>query len=101
LGGRAGGTSAAVLGAVAAELPDDLAERDMLGDSGANGLGAALGTAAVQGCPRPVRLALLAGVVALTVASEKISFTQVIARTPVLREVDAWGRRPADEVPAR
>lgn len=112
LGGRAGGTGAAVLGAVVAELPDDLAERDMLGDSGANGLGAALGTAAVQGCPRPVRLALLAGVVALTVASEKVSFTQVIARTPVLRELDAWGRRPvhvppgdggpdADEVPAR
>lgn len=95
LGGRAGGPAAAVLGAVVAELPDDLAERDMLGDSGANAVGAVLGTVAVQGCPRPVRLALLAGVVALTVASEKVSFTQVIARTPVLRELDAWGRRPA------
>jgi len=99
LGGRGGATSAAVLGAAVAELPDDLAERDMLGDSGANAVGAVLGTAAVQGCPRPVRLALLAGVVALTVASEKVSFTQVIARTPVLRELDAWGRRPA-HVPA-
>ncbi|MBW0256143.1 hypothetical protein [Cellulomonas sp. PS-H5] len=95
LGGRGGGPAAAVLGAAAAELPDDLAERDMLGDSGANAVGAVLGTVAVQGCPRPVRLALLAGVVALTVASEKVSFTQVIARTPVLRELDAWGRRPA------
>jgi UDP-N-acetylmuramyl pentapeptide phosphotransferase/UDP-N-acetylglucosamine-1-phosphate transferase len=95
LGGRAGGTGAAVLGAAVAELPDDLAERDMLGDSGANAVGAALGTAAVQGCPRPVRLALLAGVVALTVASERVSFTAVIARTPVLRELDALGRRPA------
>ena len=99
LGGRGGATSAAVLGAAVAALPDDLAERDMLGDSGANAVGAVLGTAAVQGCPRPVRLALLAGVVALTVASEKVSFTQVIARTPVLRELDAWGRRPA-HVPA-
>lgn len=95
LGGRGGGAAAAVLGAAAAELPDDLAERDMLGDSGANAVGAVLGTVAVQGCPRPVRLVLLAGVVALTVASEKVSFTQVIARTPVLRELDAWGRRPA------
>jgi UDP-N-acetylmuramyl pentapeptide phosphotransferase/UDP-N-acetylglucosamine-1-phosphate transferase len=97
LGGRGGATSAAVVGAALVELPADLGERDMLGDSGANAVGAVLGTAAVQGCPRPVRLALLAGVVALTVASEKVSFTQVIARTPVLRELDAWGRRPAHE----
>lgn len=110
LGGRGGGPAAAVLGAAAAELPDDLAERDMLGDSGANAVGAVLGTVAVQQLGRPARLALLAGVVGLTVASEKVSFTQVIARTPVLREIDAWGRRPAhvppapadpDEVPGR
>lgn len=97
LGGRGAGAAAAVLGAVAAELPDDLAERDMLGDCGANALGAVLGSVAVQQCPRPVRLALLAGVVGLTVASEKVSFTAVIARTPVLRDIDRWGRRPAHE----
>jgi UDP-N-acetylmuramyl pentapeptide phosphotransferase/UDP-N-acetylglucosamine-1-phosphate transferase len=99
LGGPGGGPAAAVLGAVLAELPDDLAERDMLGDSGANAVGAVLGTIAVQACPRPVRLALLAGVVGLTVASERVSFTAVIARTPVLRELDAWGRRPAHVPP--
>jgi hypothetical protein len=36
-------------------------------------------------------LAVLAG---LTAASEKVSFTQVIQRTPGLRELDALGRRP-------
>ena len=94
--GRAGApAAAAVLGAAAAALRGDLAERDMLGDSGANALGAALGTAAVLGAPRRVRLNLLAGVVALTVASERVSFSQVIARTPGLRELDALGRRRA------
>ncbi len=98
-GGAGAGAAAAVAGAAMSGLEPDLAERDMLGDGGANALGALLGTVAVLDAPRRTRLALLAGAVALTVASERISFTQVIARTPVLREVDAWGRRPA-EVPA-
>lgn len=92
-GGPGGVAAGAVLGASAAALPHDLAETDMLGDGGANALGAALGVAAVAAAPRPVRLGLLAGAVALTVASERVSFTEVIARTPVLRELDAWGRR--------
>ena len=70
-------------------------ERDMLGDGGANALGAAWGAAAVLDAPRHVRLALLAGAVGLTLASERVSFTEVIATTPGLRELDAWGRRPA------
>lgn len=89
-GGTAG---AAVLGAAAAALPADLGEADMLGDGGANALGAVLGVAAVRGCPRPVRVGLLAVVVGLTLASERVSFSRVIASTPGLRELDAWGRR--------
>lgn len=91
---RGGGVAAAVLGAGTGAIEQDLDETDMLGDGGANALGAAVGTALVLGAPRRVRLAALAGVVALTLASERISFTQVIARTPGLRELDAWGRRP-------
>jgi hypothetical protein len=66
----------------------------MLGDSGANALGALLGLrlAAIRG--RAPRAGLLAGVVALTLASEKVSFTQVIEATPGLRELDRLGRRP-------
>ncbi len=84
---------AAVLGAAVAALPGDLAERDMLGDGGANALGAALGVAVLAGSGSRTRLALLAAAVALTLASERVSFSQVISRTPGLRELDAWGRR--------
>ncbi len=98
LGGPGSAVASAALGASSAALPDDLAERDMLGDSGANALGALLGAAVVQRAPRPVRLVALGGVVGLTVLSERVSFTRVIERTPVLRDIDAWGRRPA--VPA-
>ena len=92
LAGAGAGAAAACLGSAAASLPADLAERDMLGDGGANALGALAGTAVVLSAPRPVRWAALAAAVALTVASERISFTEVIARTPALRRVDEWGR---------
>lgn len=98
-GGSGAGLAAAVVGAASAGLEADLAERDMLGDGGANALGAMLGTVVVVEARRPVRYGVLAGLVALTLASERVSFTEVIARTPVLRELDAWGRRPP--APAR
>jgi hypothetical protein len=80
------------LAAGVALLPEDLGERAMLGDAGANALGATLGVAAC-GLPRPARVALLAGVAALTAASEKVSFTAVIERTPILHRLDMLGRR--------
>jgi UDP-N-acetylmuramyl pentapeptide phosphotransferase/UDP-N-acetylglucosamine-1-phosphate transferase len=94
--GRGGvATVAAPLGAAVALLPDDLGERAMLGDAGANALGAMLGTAAAGSLSRRSRLALLAGVTGLTAASEVVSFTKVIQRTPPLHWLDMLGRRPA------
>jgi UDP-GlcNAc:undecaprenyl-phosphate/decaprenyl-phosphate GlcNAc-1-phosphate transferase len=89
---------AAPAGAALALLPEDLRERAMLGDAGANALGAMLGAAAAQTLPRRARLGLLAGIVALTVASEKVSFTRVIEATPPLRWLDMLGRRAAPPV---
>ncbi|MGY1643068.1 hypothetical protein ACI782_18335 [Geodermatophilus sp. SYSU D00703] len=93
LRGPAGTLVAGPLGASLAVLPADLGERVMLGDCGANAVGALLGLrlAALPG--RPARAGLLAGVVALTLASEKVSFTKVIEATAGLRELDRLGRR--------
>lgn len=86
------GGAAPVLGAAAGCLPSDLGEKSMLGDCGANALGAAVGTVAAAGLPRPVKLAALLAVIGLNLASERVSFTAVIDRTPVLRWLDQLGR---------
>ncbi len=95
LGSPSGALVAGPLGASLAVLPDDLGERVMLGDCGANAVGALLGLrlAAVPG--RAARAGALAVVVGLTLASERVSFTRVIEATPVLRELDRLGRRGA------
>ncbi|MGH3734728.1 MAG: hypothetical protein ACRDT6_03755, partial [Micromonosporaceae bacterium] len=80
-------------GAASALLPADLDEQVMLGDAGANAWGALLGLAAANRRSRLARAAMLAGVVGLTLASEKVSFTEVIESTPGLRDLDAWGRQ--------
>jgi UDP-N-acetylmuramyl pentapeptide phosphotransferase/UDP-N-acetylglucosamine-1-phosphate transferase len=95
LRGPAGGLVAGPLGATLAVLPADLGERVMLGDAGANALGALVGLRLSQVPTRAGRAALLTAITALTLASEKVSFTKVIEATPGLRELDRLGRRPA------
>jgi hypothetical protein len=87
-------TAGAAAGAAIGSLPDDLAGRSMLGDTGANCAGALLGTALVERTGLRGRLLALAVVTVLTLASEKVSFTKVIESTPGLRELDALGRSP-------
>ena len=65
----------------------------MLGDTGANSAGALLGAALVARTGRRGRLVALTVLSALTLASERFSFTAVIESTPGLRELDALGRR--------
>jgi UDP-N-acetylmuramyl pentapeptide phosphotransferase/UDP-N-acetylglucosamine-1-phosphate transferase len=92
--GRGGGIAAGALGASSALVADDLGEEIMVGDAGANALGALLGVALVARSGPAGRLAALAAIGALTAASEKVSFTQVIQDTPWLRRLDELGRRP-------
>ena len=87
-----GGSAAAALGAAAAVIAPDLRGESMLGDTGANAAGALIGAGAMERLGWRGRLAALAFVTTLTVASERVSFTRIIESTPVLREIDRWGR---------
>ncbi|GAA1585760.1 hypothetical protein [Actinoplanes couchii] len=92
--GRNASLTAGALGAGAALLPDDLGEQIMLGDAGANSLGALLGVALTARTGTTGRAVTLAALAALTAASEKVSFTKVINDTPWLRTLDELGRQP-------
>ena len=85
---------ALVVGAALALAPADLGERVMLGDAGANVVGAVLGIGVVLTASPSVRNAVLVAVVVLNGLSEKVSYSRVIASTPPLRAIDRLGRRP-------
>ena len=79
--------------AAVALLPEDLRERTMLGDAGANALGAVLGLALLHRHPERRRRAL-AVLAALTALSEVTSYSRIIDAVPPLRWVDRVGRLP-------
>jgi UDP-GlcNAc:undecaprenyl-phosphate/decaprenyl-phosphate GlcNAc-1-phosphate transferase len=85
---------ALAVGAGAGLLTADLRERLMLGDAGANVLGAVLGLGVVLTCSPGVRTVVLVLVALLNLASEWVSFSRVIAAAPPLRAADRWGRLP-------
>lgn len=93
--GTAGGLGVAACAAVGSSLGvlrDDLAAGSMLGDTGANAAGALVGLALVERTGLVGRAVALTALAALTLASERVSFTKVIEANPVLRSLDEWGR---------
>lgn len=90
--GAAGVALAPVMGAALGMLPDDLGERLMLGDAGANALGAALGVGAVLAVGPGARLVIAAVLVVLNAAAELFSFSKAINANPALRTLDRLGR---------
>jgi UDP-GlcNAc:undecaprenyl-phosphate GlcNAc-1-phosphate transferase len=83
---------ALVLGTAVGLVVPELRERVMLGDTGANPLGAMLGLGVVATTGIVVTAVVLVGLVALNLLSEKVSFSTVIDRTPALRWLDQLGR---------
>ena len=101
-GGLSGGVlpglfgAAVVLGAAWGLMRPEMREEMMLGDTGANPMGAALGLAVVLTQSQAIRLGVLGALVVLNLLSERVSFSSVIERVPVLRWIDQLGRRPLD-----
>ncbi|HKY15524.1 MAG TPA: hypothetical protein VJM33_11425 [Microthrixaceae bacterium] len=79
------------IGAAVGLLRGDLREQLMLGDAGANALGAALGFMALFSVGSEWLWVLLAVLLALNLISELVSFTSVIDNVGPLRWLDRWG----------
>jgi UDP-GlcNAc:undecaprenyl-phosphate/decaprenyl-phosphate GlcNAc-1-phosphate transferase len=84
---------AGLAGALVAVGPADLRERAMLGDAGANPIGAVVGLALAYSLDDPFRLLALLVVGALNVVSERVSFSRVVDSTSWLKALDRIGRK--------
>ena len=83
------------LGLAVLLAPYDLREMTMLGDAGSNALGALLGLGSVERHTGLRRWSAIVALGALTAYGERTSLGRLIEQTPVLRELDAFGRSPA------
>lgn len=81
-----------VLGPVVAVYRYDFGGLGMLGDAGANPMGAVAGMLVVVGLPLWALGVYLVLMLALNLASERISFSRVIERNPLLSWLDMLGR---------
>jgi len=70
----------------------DLRERAMLGDTGANLLGGLAGLWLVLTLSGTGQLVALGALLVMTLYGELRSISELIERTPGLRELDSWGR---------
>lgn len=82
----------APLGLAVLLAPYDLRELAMLGDGGSNTLGALLGLNSVGRLTERGRWAAIVALGGLTVLGERTSLGALIERTPLLRQLDGWGR---------
>lgn len=92
VGGPTAPGLAAAIGAVLLTLPYDLRERAMLGDAGANALGAIIGVATVIDSTHTFRLVALLLLALVTAIGARPGLSRVIDSVGPLRRFDAAGR---------
>jgi UDP-N-acetylmuramyl pentapeptide phosphotransferase/UDP-N-acetylglucosamine-1-phosphate transferase len=92
--GAVGVAIAPAMGAAFGLMPDDLRERMMLGDAGANVVGAILGLGVVLGRGEVTRITALVVLLVANIAAELVSFSRIIDRVGPLRWLDRLGQLP-------
>ena len=78
---------------VAGLLWGDIKEQSMMGDVGANALGAILGLTFVINLSQTVNLIILGFLVVLHVVSERYSISAFIEKTPIIKQLDELGMK--------
>ena len=86
------GSAALVVGVALGMVVPELREQIMLGDTGANPLGAVLGLSSVLLLGTTGTVVVAVALLGLNLLSERVSFSDVIDRTPALRWLDRLGR---------
>lgn len=81
-----------LFGAVVAYFPYDLQSRGMLGDTGANYLGAVFAGFVILGRNMIMLLIILLIFITLQIMAEKVSFTKLIEKNTILKFIDDLGR---------
>ena len=84
--------AAGVVGISTGLMPSELIERHMQGDTGVNVTGAVLGFCTVLVTTSTIQWIILVALAGLNLASERTSFSRVIAENPFLSRLDAIGR---------
>ncbi|HZK18474.1 MAG TPA: hypothetical protein VFD15_04090 [Clostridia bacterium] len=82
-----------VTGSLVAYIPYDLKAKTMMGDTGSNALGVALGISAAWLLGLYLKVGYLVVLIALHIFAEKYSLTTVIARNRFLNYLDRLGRK--------
>jgi hypothetical protein len=85
--------AAGLTGSLLVVTPFDMRERGMLGDAGANPLGAIVGLGLALSLPEPWLAMSVVLMLALNAVSERVSFSKVIDSSAWLRALDRIGRR--------
>ncbi|MDR3053493.1 MAG: hypothetical protein LBU48_06510 [Coriobacteriales bacterium] len=88
-----GALTLAALGPLVAVWRFDIGEKGMLGDTGANSMGAFLGYLFATALPLWALVPLTIALFAINLLSERVSFSSIVARNRLLRAFDEWGRK--------